>query len=124
MCGTVGPGGTNTLCCFRVKFIGRISLCYFVAFISSRLTRYFLLPLFGNVLQTYKKVTIHGLAGGRLILTEEEFLDEVTSKAKYCGEGGGRRQHLCEGRRERLCQLASKTRRIIFVLRADTSSSG
>lgn len=76
------------------------------------------------MLQAHQKVTIHGLAGGGLILTEEEFLDEVTSKAKYCGEGGGSRQHLCEGRRGRLCQLASNTRRITFVLRADTSRSG
>ena len=75
------------------------------------------------MLQTHKKVAIHGLAGGRLILTEEEILDEVTSKAKYHGEGGGSRQHLCEGRRGRLCQLASNTRRITFILRADTGSS-
>lgn len=105
--------------------MGRISWCSFVSFTSSRLTRSFLLPFFGSVLQTHKKVAIHGLAGGRLIPTEEEFLDEVTSKAKYhgWGGGGGSRQRLCEGRRESLCQLASNTRRITFVLRADTGSS-
>lgn len=88
MYGTVGPGGTSTWCSFRVKFIGGISWCYFVPFISSRLTHYFLLPFFGNTLQSHKKVTIHGLAGGRLILTEEEFLDEVTSKVEYWGREG------------------------------------
>lgn len=75
MCGTVGSGGTSTLCYFRVKFISRISWCSFVPFLSSRLTHYFLIAFFGNMLQTHKKVTIHCLAGGRLILTEEEFLD-------------------------------------------------
>lgn len=52
-----------------------------------------------------------------------EFLDEVTSKAKHHGEGGEIRQHLCEGRRGRLCQLAASARRITFVLRVDTGSS-
>lgn len=45
--------------------------------------------LFGNLLQTHTKVAVHGLAGGRLIPIEEEFIDEVTSKAKYHGWGGG-----------------------------------
>lgn len=82
----------------------------FVPYNSARLAHSLLFPFFGSVLQTHKKVAIHGLAGGRLILTEKELLDEVTSKAKYHGGGGRSRQYLCEGRRGRLCQLASNPR--------------